>query len=66
MPKHDGTGPNEKGPMTGRGSGYCVIPINTTEEEMAFLRNREQTLKQQLRHIKTRIKHLEENSVKRS
>ena len=33
MPKFDGTGPNGKGSVTGRGSGYCVIPLNTTERE---------------------------------
>jgi len=25
MPSFDGTGPQGKGPMTGRGSGYCVL-----------------------------------------
>jgi hypothetical protein len=59
MPKLDGSGPTGKGPMTGRGSGYCVIPINTTEEEVRFLRNQEQALKKQLKHIKTRIKRIE-------
>ncbi len=59
MPKFNGSGPNGKGPMTGRGSGYCVIPINTTEEEIGFLRNQEQALKKQLKHVKTRIKRIE-------
>ncbi|MBL7177896.1 MAG: DUF5320 domain-containing protein [Desulfobacteraceae bacterium] len=27
MPQFDGTGPRGKGPMTGRGIGYCVVPI---------------------------------------
>jgi hypothetical protein len=58
MPKFDGTGPNGKGSMTGRGSGYCVIPQNTTEQELEFLRNQEQVLKQQLKHVGTRIKSL--------
>jgi hypothetical protein len=58
MPKFDGTGPNGKGPMTGRGSGYCVIPLNTTEQEFGFLRNQERVLKQQLNQIATRIKSL--------
>ena len=58
MPKFDGTGPNGKGPMTGRGSGYCVIPLNTTEQELEFLKNQEQVLKQQLKHVGTRIKSL--------
>ena len=58
MPKLDGTGPNRKGPMTGRGSGYCVIPLNTTEQEIGFLRNQEQVLKQQLKHAEAQIRHI--------
>ena len=27
MPRFDGTGPRGTGPMTGRGLGYCVVPI---------------------------------------
>ena len=41
MPKFDGTGPNGKEPMTGRGGGYCVISLNTTEQEIGFLKNQE-------------------------
>ena len=59
MPKFDGTGPNGKGPMTGRGSGYCVIPLNTTEQELEFLRNQEQALRKQLKHVVNRIKGIE-------
>jgi hypothetical protein len=25
MPRFDGTGPASKGPMTGRGEGYCAV-----------------------------------------
>ena len=53
MPKFDGLGPNGKGPMTGRGSGYCIIPLNTPEEELDFLKNQEQALKKQLKHVAT-------------
>lgn len=28
MPGFDGTGPMGMGPMTGRGMGYCVIPLS--------------------------------------
>jgi len=28
MPGFDGTGPNGQGPMTGRGEGYCAIPLD--------------------------------------
>ena len=27
MPAFDGTGPRGEGPFTGRGEGYCVIPL---------------------------------------
>lgn len=27
MPGFDGTGPQSQGPMTGRGEGYCALPI---------------------------------------
>ena len=59
MPKFDGTGPEGKGPMTGSGSGYCIVPLNTTKEEIEFLKNREQNLKKQLKHVTTRIKRIE-------
>jgi len=59
MPTFDGTGPNGKGPMTGRGSGYCVIPLNTTEQEIDFLNNRTQALRQELEHVETRLSHTE-------
>ncbi len=58
MPKRNGTGPGGKGPMTGCGSGSCIIPLGTTEQELKFLRNQERVLKQQLQHIGTRIKSL--------
>ncbi|MDD3840146.1 MAG: DUF5320 domain-containing protein [Clostridia bacterium] len=30
MPGFDGTGPSGQGPITGRGRGYCVVPITDT------------------------------------
>ena len=27
MPGFDGTGPGGRGPMTGRGMGYCAVPV---------------------------------------
>ena len=27
MPRFDGTGPGGVGPMTGRGRGYCAVPM---------------------------------------
>ena len=56
MPNLDGTGPSGKGPMTGFGRGYCVLPISTPEQELSFLRNQAQTLQAQLRQVRTRIK----------
>ncbi|MCD6216143.1 MAG: DUF5320 domain-containing protein [Candidatus Aenigmarchaeota archaeon] len=38
MPGYDGTGPEGKGPMTGRGRGYCIIP--TTEKKEPTYRPR--------------------------
>lgn len=29
MPNFNGTGPRGRGPFTGRGMGYCVLPIST-------------------------------------
>jgi hypothetical protein len=35
MPGYDGTGPRGLGPMTGRGRGYCVIPLeNGSNDEV--------------------------------
>ncbi len=65
MPKFNGLGPNGKGPMTGHGSGYCVIPINTPEEELGFLKNQEQALKKQLKCVTTRIKRIESNASRK-
>lgn len=59
MPKLDGTGPGGNGPMTGRGGGYCIIPLNTTEQELKFLKNQEQALNRQLKHVGNRIRHIE-------
>ena len=59
MSRFDGTGPSGEGPMTRCGRGYCVVPLNTPEQNLAFLRNQEQVIKQQLKNVKTRIKFIE-------
>ena len=59
MPNFDGTGPNGKGPMTGQGKGRCIVRLNTTEQELGFLKNQELVLKQHLKQIKSRIKKIE-------
>ena len=56
MPGFDGTGPRGKGSMTGGGMGYCVIPLNTPEQELNFLRNQAQALQAQLKQVRARIK----------
>ena len=55
MPNFDGTGPDGKGPMTGLGRGYCVIPISTPAQELGFLRNQARILQEHLKQIRTRI-----------
>ena len=32
MPGFDGTGPTGQGPMTGRGRGYCIVPLNNIKK----------------------------------
>jgi hypothetical protein len=56
MPNYDGTGPDGKGPMTGIGRGYCVIPITSSEQECDFLKNQARVLQAQLKQIRSRIK----------
>jgi len=60
MPNYDGSGPRGKGAMTGRGLGYCIVPIGTAEEELEYLRKREEALREELEWVRDRIKKLEE------
>ena len=64
MPKRDSTGPKGQGPMTGLGSGKCIVPLNTPEEEMTFLKNQERVLSEELGRIKARIAVLEASEKK--
>ena len=64
MPGFDGTGPRGTGPMTSRGRGYYVIPLSTQDQELDFLKNREQALREELEQIEARIVRLEAPSVK--
>lgn len=59
MPRLDGTGPNSEGPMTGCGRGYCIVSLNTPAQELTFLRNQEHVITQQLKNVKSQIKHVE-------
>lgn len=36
MPRFDGTGPLGRGPLTGRGMGYCVVPIDYRSQPRPF------------------------------
>jgi hypothetical protein len=63
MPNHDGTGPDGKGPMTGWGRGYCVMPISGSEQELSFLTNQAQVLQKRLKQIKARMKRLERKEI---
>jgi hypothetical protein len=56
MPNRDGTGPEGKGPMTGRGMGNCVIRITSSKQELDLLVNQVQLLQVQLEKTRARIK----------
>ena len=59
MPGFNGTGPHGKGPMTGRGMGYCAIPLSTQEEELDCLRKRAEVMRGELEQVEVRIRTLE-------
>jgi hypothetical protein len=65
MPNMNGTGPTGKGPLTGRGSGECIVPLNTRDEELTYLKNQEKVLRNQLQQVQTRIGVLEAASAAR-
>jgi hypothetical protein len=44
--------------------GYCVIPLSTQDQELDFLKKREQALREELEQIEARIVRLEAPSVK--
>lgn len=64
MPNFNGTGPDGEGPMTGRGRGYCIVPLNTIQEELSYLKNQEKLLNEELRQIEIRIAVLEAPGLK--
>jgi hypothetical protein len=55
MPNYDGTGPYGKGPMTGFGRGYCVIPLSSSEQELEFLKGQAEALKDELKELENEI-----------
>jgi hypothetical protein len=59
MPNKDGKGPKDNGPLTGRGCGKCAVPLDTAEQEITYLENRQKALKDELDKVKTRLQILE-------
>jgi len=59
MPGFNGTGPHGMGPMTGRGMGYCIIPLSTQEEDLDYLKKRARVMREELEQIEVRIRKLE-------
>ena len=72
MPGFDGTGPMGTGPMTGRGMGYCAVPLPRSryshpaaysygrrENELAYLRDEAQLIREQIKQIESMLKALE-------
>jgi Family of unknown function (DUF5320) len=59
MPGFNGTGPRGMGPMTGRGMGYCVIPLSTQVKELDYLKEQARAMRRELEQIEVRIKKLE-------
>jgi Family of unknown function (DUF5320) len=57
MPGFDGTGPRGMGPMTGRGMGYCVVPLATDrQDELDYLKTQAQAIRSELQRIEVLIK----------
>ncbi len=59
MPGFDGTGPNGRGSMTGGCRGYCVVPLNTPEQELGSLKSQAQALREQMEQIEASISRIE-------
>jgi hypothetical protein len=59
MPGFDGTGPRGMGRMTGRGRGYCVMPLSTQVEGLDYLKEQARAMRRELERIEVRIKKLE-------
>jgi len=58
MPRFDGTGPRGRGPMTGRGNGYCAVRVTSPEKEIDYLRRQAVALRTQLDSIRIRLEEL--------
>jgi hypothetical protein len=78
MPRFDGTGPRGMGPMTGRGMGYCAVPLprsrdlqpldyhyGSRDSEIAYLKDNAQSIQYQIKKIEATIKTIEKSKPKR-
>ncbi|HXZ29916.1 MAG TPA: DUF5320 domain-containing protein [Dehalococcoidia bacterium] len=63
MPNKDGTGPNGKGPMTGRGGGRCIVSVKLPNEELDYLNSQKQVMKQQIRVVNDRISRIKSTKL---
>jgi len=74
MPRFDGTGPRGMGPMTGRGMGYCAVPLSRSrgaqpsgytycdrECEMAYLKDKARSIQEQISKIEAEIDRLQKS-----
>ena len=59
MPEIDGTGPRGRDNMTGGDRGFCAVQVSAPQQELDFLKNQSQALREQLEQIETRIKDME-------
>jgi Family of unknown function (DUF5320) len=65
MPGFDGTGPRGMGPMTGRGMGYCVVPLAIDrQDELDYLKTQAQAIRSELQRIEVLIKNREKAGEK--
>ena len=59
MPGFNGKGPRGTGPMTGGCRGYCVVPLDMPERDIASLKDQVQALREELEHIEASISKIE-------
>ena len=63
MPDRDGQGPRGMGSLSGKCQGNCIVKINTPEEELAYLLNRQQVLKEELEATQKRLARVQHDSL---
>jgi archaellum component FlaC len=45
--------------MTGRGRGYCAVPLSARVEDLDYLKEQARAMRRELEQIESRIKKLE-------